>query len=670
MTSYAHPHRLFARPVYGAWTALLAFVGPDRQDRADTAPAPSANWIASLCLSCACALMLIAMGQGAGRRGEDAASGLFWAGVVLLLLPTIGRIAWPAVARGERIFLLLLLTEGLFVYRLLYSPMSFVQFDEMLHWISGYDILHRHKLFLDNSLLPIGPYYPAIEIVTTGLANLAQLTVFPAAMLVIAVLRAAFIAALFLLFETLAKSPRIAAVACIAYMGCDNFVGFDSIFAYETLGIVLCVMAMMAEARLASRNGEDGARSLVLLLMLLAGLAVTHHVSAFVCSFYFIALLVMESLRRDPSGGRRRLGVLAVIAFAAVFFPIAWMVAIGDQLWAYLGPRLHSAVASVAGLLNEHHDAGAVLLDPYQKAAEPRQLFVSADGRVQPIGYRIIGVGSTLLIALGLASGFFRSLAMAESGPAGSGWWSVLRVARRQWRDSRILLLTLAAFGYPLSVVLRLTPAGWEIGNRMGAFIFVAVGLVAAVGFVHFWQLRAAPWRLAATNLAIGIVVLGGITIGSGNQAVQGAYQPGADPGSIEPMAIDAASWAKAWLGEGNRFAADRVNRVLLATYGQQDLISTLRDGVDESRIFVTDWISPDVRYWIRRGRIDYLLADLRITSRPSVLGEYYQADEANRGRPPPPGMLLKFDDAPEIGRIFDDGWIVIFDVRALHAGK
>jgi hypothetical protein len=52
------------------------------------------------------------------------------------------------------------------------------------------------------------------------------------------------------------------------------------------------------------------------------------------------------------------------------------------------------------------------------------------------------------------------------------------------------------------------------------------------------------------------------------------------------------------------------------------------------------------------------------------VLGQYYEADEINRGSPPPPSMLLKFDESPRIGRVFDDGWIVIFDVRALHADK
>jgi hypothetical protein len=669
MISYADPDRQLAKPPYGPWAKLVDFFGPDRQVHPETTPPASADWIASLCVTCALAILLIALGQGAARRGEGMASALFWGGVVLLLLPTASRIAWPTVARGERLFLLLLLVECLFFYRLLYSPTSFVQFDEMLHWISAHDVLYRRKLFLDNALLPISPRYPGIEIVTTALANLAKLSVFPAAVLVIAVLRAVFIAALFLFFETLAKSPRLAAVGCLAYMGCDNYVSFGSIFAYETLGVVLCILPMMVEARAASRSGEGGARTLGLLIALLASLAVTHHVSALVCAFYFAALLAFEALRRDQVGGRRRLGFLVAAALAAILLPLGWMLISGDQLWGYLGPRIHIAANSVAKMLVDNHDAGPAISNSHH-AADPRQLFVSENGLEQPIGYRIIGLAWTVLIALALASGFFRSLAMATPAPARSGWQSVWQVLRLEWRDSRVVLLTLAAFGFPLSVALRLTSAGWEIGNRMGAFVFVGVGLVVAVSIVHFWQSRNVPWRLAASSVAIVIILLGGITIGSGNQALRGPYKPGADAASIEPMGIAAAIWAKNWLGDGNRFATDRVNRLLLATYGQQDLASTLRDRIDESRIFVTKDVSPAVIYWIRHGKIDYLLADLRITTAPSVLGQYYEADEINRGRPPPPSMLLKFDDDPRIGRVFDNGWIVIFDVRALHADE
>lgn len=36
---------------------------------------------------------------------------------------------------------------------------------------------------------------------------------------------------------------------------------------------------------------------------------------------------------------------------------------------------------------------------------------------------------------------------------------------------------------------------------------------------------------------------------------------------------------------------------------------------------------------------------------------------------PYPPDLLRKFDDSDRIGRTFDNGWIVVFNVSALHGG-
>jgi hypothetical protein len=643
------------QPIKGAVWRAFDCIGPELHGRADGInPPASPDWIALLCLNAAVALFLVAIGQGEGMRGAWDASLFFWAGVVLLLLPTATRAAWPGLARGERIFLLLLLGEGLFVYRLLYSPTSFVHFDAMLHWMSAQDILFRHKLFLNNPLLPISPAFPGLEILTTALANLAGFAIFPAAVLVIAALRATFIAALFLFFETLTQSPRAAALACLVYMGCDNFVQFDSLFAYETLGLVFCVLVIMAEAKAARRAEQDDLRVLALILALLAALAITHHVSAFACAGYLIGVLILEVLRRDPAGAPGRFGVLAPLGLAVLAFPALWIMSRGAPLSSYLGPVLDRGIDALMARL----DGGA----------NARKLFVSANGVVQPLGYRVLGILWTLLIAIGLSTGFFRSLALTAATSERPGMVRLAQIARRKWRDSRVVLLTLAAFGFPISVAFRLTGAGWEIGNRMGAFVFIAVGLVVAVAIVHFWQPRKAPWRLAATSLALGIILLGGLAIGSANQAVRGPYTPGADAASIEPMGIAASSWTRQWLGEGNRFASDRVNRLLLATYGQQEIVTTINAHVDESRIFLTRRITPDVLYWIKKGRIDYLLVDLRITTAPALLGRFYEADEPGQGAPPPPSMLLKFDTAPHVARIFDDGWIVIFDVRALHA--
>lgn len=619
-------------------------------------PASSGTWMALLCLNASVSLFLIAAGHGAGRSGEDYASILFWSGVILLLLPTSSRAVWPVVSRGERLFLLLLLTESLFLYKLLYAPTAFVQFDELLHWITADDILYRHQLFLGNPLLPVSPSYPGIEIMTTAFANLAGLTLFSASNWVIAVARAIFVTALFLFFEKIAASPRVAALACLVYMGCSNFAIFDAMFAYESLGIVLGMLTMLVEAEAAKRGPEVSAGALALIAMLLVSLAVTHHLSAFFLAGYLVGLLATEALRRDDSAPMRaRIGVTAGAAALAVTLPVMWMYARGNPVAGYLGPVIQSGVTDLLAKLNGSSSA--------------RQLFVGADGEQQPIGYRIAGIASTLLLGAGLATGFFRSLALSAPFVA-AGWARLVAVAKRKWRDSRIVLLTVAAFGFPISMVFRLTPAGWEIGNRMGSFVFVAVGLVVAVSIVHFWQARIVRWNVIAISLAIGTILLGGITTGSGGRALRGPYRVGADPESIEPMGIEAAVWTRKWLAEGNRFGADRVSRSLLATYGQQNVITTIDDGVDVSRTFLGASLSPDALYPIRRGAIEYLLVDLRVTTGPAVLGEYFEKNEPGRGTPPPADSLLKFDKSDQVGRIFDNGWIVIFDVRRLHASN
>ncbi|TIU68708.1 MAG: hypothetical protein E5W25_12025, partial [Mesorhizobium sp.] len=111
-----------------------------------------------------------------------------------------------------------------------------------MHWIAAEDLLTARRLFLSNPLFPIGPTYPALEILTTAIVDLTGLPLVVAGTLLLAVLKATFIGALFLFLESIAGSPRMSAIACLAYMGCSTFFLFDSSFSYESVGIVLCVL--------------------------------------------------------------------------------------------------------------------------------------------------------------------------------------------------------------------------------------------------------------------------------------------------------------------------------------------------------------------------------------------------------------------------------------------
>ena len=134
-------------------------------------------------------------------------------------------------------------------------------------------------------------------------------------------------------------------------------------------------------------------------------------------------------------------------------------------------------------------------------------------------------------------------------------------------------------------------------------------------------------------------------------------------------MGIDAATWTRDWLGPGNRFTADRINQLLLATYGGQSIITTLGGDLDPSYLFVWPDVSTDTVATLQTDDIDYMLVDLRISEARPLLGTYFGPGEDGviHASPPSPTALLKYDDQPLVGRQFDDGYIVIYDMRALR---
>lgn len=600
------------------------------------------------CLSASIGLFIVVLAQGAGRQGDNnTALYLFWLGMAIMLIPPASRIALPFLARSERLFLIMLLGEYLFLNKLCYSPTRFVDFDEMLHWMTAYDILHRQKLFLDNSLLPVSPFYPALEILTTALANLIGVDVFPAAIIMLVVLRGSFVLALFLFFERLTNSARIAGIATAIYMGSSTFAMFDSCFAYESLAIVLWAIILLSETRVTLHIRS----TLIVPAMMIATLAVTHHMTSGWCALYLSILFAFHAVQRnDNRRSRLAFGLVLAVAVFAISLPLFWMNVPGNTLVSYMGPILEQGLDGLFKKLSGD--------------SQTREMFVTGDGVAQPLGNQLIGFVYTIIIAIGLATGFCRSLTYGLPKTI-AGWSRLLWIARRKWGDSRVVLLTICSFGFPISVAFRLSDTGWEIGNRMNAFVFISVGLVVAIALVHYWQARVTRTTLALASFVVSTILLGGVIVASGPRAIHTTYRVGADADSIDALGIETARWTKEWLGAGNRFAADRVNRTLLATYGDQNIISSMDHGIDESRVFLDEKITPETLWPIRSGRIEYLYVDLRLTLGRAVLGEYYERHETlKNGLPPEPEILLKFDEAEQASRVYDNGYIAIYDVR------
>ena len=169
---------------------------------------------------------------------------------------------------------------------------------------------------------------------------------------------------------------------------------------------------------------------------------------------------------------------------------------------------------------------------------------------------------------------------------------------------------------------------------------------------------------------ALLIIFVGNVIVGAGPTwtRMPGPYLVEADMRSMNVESVLAAQWARATLGPGNRFAADRDNRLTLATYGDQTIITDLNDGIDVSPLFTASTFGAADIALLRRAHIRYVLVDRRLTTGLPHVGVYFEQNEPQsytRTQPLALGPLTKFDAAPLVNCVYDSGDILIYDLGA-----
>src|SRR5204862_1717261 len=118
-------------------------------------------------------------------------------------VPNLVRLLSPTSSRLERICLLCILGMCFYLVQFMISPLYFASFDGSLHWHTADDILRTRHLFSENTMLPVSPYYPGLEIVTNAISTITGLSTFCACVIVISAYILLILLSLFLLFLSL-----------------------------------------------------------------------------------------------------------------------------------------------------------------------------------------------------------------------------------------------------------------------------------------------------------------------------------------------------------------------------------------------------------------------------------------------------------------------------------
>ena len=608
------------------------------------------------CLMAVLGVACVGIANAAARQGSLDTRPLWWVGVLVIFAPAAATLLLAKVSRAEALSVLLVVGIALYVVRLLYAPGMLWGYDELLHYRTVDNILTTRHLFSTNSLLPVSPYYPGMEMITAVIVQLTGLSIVQSGFVLIVVARLLTVTSLFLLFERIATPSRFAALATLLYMACPSFLHFDSMFAYESLALALALACLFVLRASQLEGGEQRYRLNAVGALLLLAVVVTHHVTSFILIATLVAWTLAELTHvfhtaRQQGGAaqtetrthRWRTYLSALpgsgwVPLLGVVAVLVWLTNVAEVTMSYLWPQLMSGFAEVWRII--------------RLEGTGRRLFESTAGHSAPLLERVVGIGSVLIILVLIPLGI-----------------SYLWERRRFSVLARFFAI--CSLAYPATLALRFTRSGWQVGARATAFVYVPLAFTIAAGIVLLTTRQTKHARLYSFALVFiaSILFTGGIIAGTSPTSRQPApYDPGVSGVPYETESLAAADWAAATLGPGYRFAADSAGGALIGSIGRQRLV-TSEDGVSISALFLSPGFNARERAIVKDGDIDYVLVDRRIAGTEPLKGfiyERWERMEWDYGSSVSSETVNKFGLLRDTSKVFDSGSVQIFGLHRL----
>ena len=614
-----------------------------RSDGQHPAGARRVNLAGPSTLAMSVGLLIGAWCVGRSRSGDlgPGTQWLFWIGLLLVFLPPTVLIIMRSTGRTERLVLAVTLPLALQATRVVLYPTMFTFHDEFIHTNTLRSIEDSHHLFGANSLLPVSSRYPGMEIATDAIHALTGLSSHTSAIVVLMLARLVLTLALIGTVRRVTGSLRAACVASVVYACNPQAIFFNAQFSYQSFALPLAIVVVYAFAvRRRRAVGAAWWKTDLLPVAFLAVVVVSHHLTSALLVVAFAAWLTVDVVlarrHRRPRKSRGELVGMVIIGTALV---AGWAALPGNPVFGYLEAIGSSSVSSIRDRLT---------------GKETHQLFTSSGGITSPPWERIALVLSILIVFI----------AVLVAVPLVRRW---IRRGR-----SLLALFGLIALAYPIIPIGHVTPGTGEVTDRASGFLFFGVGVVVALGPAFRSRFAMRAYAVPALSALLAVVFVGGVVLGAGATVAQlpGPFLVSADARSIDAANLAAAHWERTHLPKDSRVYADRDAGLLAAAIGGLHTVTHVGDDVDASRILLAPTFTAADRELIRKADIDYVIVDLRDSTNLPNEQVYVESGEyggENRTRPVSAQALGKLGGVPGVSRIYSDGPLVIYDVRALN---
>ena len=577
------------------------------------APAAGKPWFVIVGLWSVAGVVLLTLSFALARDNVDLSLAriLLWGALAMIVGPALTRMLAPAAGRSERILLVGLTALLLYWVKLLHEPAALFFADEFAHLANTQRLADSGRLYTENLLLPGSGDFPGLALVTAALSELSGLGLFASALVVAGIAKVLLCVALFLVFERLSGSDRIAAVAALLYCAHAGFLFVTAQFSYEALSLPLLAVALLCVVQRSGAGDAERVAWTVLGCVVAVAVAMTHELTAYVLIALLWAQVGVTALRRRPD-----VTPPIAIAVTATVAGLAWAIVVA-------GDRASPLDAHVIGA--PFFDGG--------------RLFAAG----QPFDDVALALASLVLVALAVVAG-------------------VVVARERSWRDPLAVILAVAAVAAVAAYPLRALPAAWDIVNRPSDLVFVGVALLAGVAAVSFVD-GGRRGRIPAVAIAGVVAIAGGAVLGwPATARLPRPFTAEIGGGSVQAQGPRMAQWARAGLARDSVIVADPVNGRLLS---RERFRNVLVSGSAVAELLTGDVI-PRPQWELLRSRgVDVVVLDRRLTSFDTAIGYFYprphEADD-------PPmanwrAVRRKYARLPGSARIFDGGDIVVFDI-------
>jgi hypothetical protein len=566
---------------------------------------------------------------------------IYWAGLLLIVLPIFYRLCSPQPSSGERLTLVCLLGMALYGVKLARDSLVYSFPDELAHAFNADRIADTHRLFSENALQPVTPDYPGLEGATSALMTLTGMTSFGAGIVVVGAARLILMIGLFLLFRRISGSARLAGLAAAIYAGNANFLLWGAQFSYQSLALPLLILVIVAIAERDAAPRSWASRWAIPIVLGTVAIVATHHVTSYLLLATILALMLARRIAgRDAS--RPELWPFAAVAAG---MSAIWVAFVAPGTAGYLWGPLSEALASIGKTLT-----GQISL---------RELFAPDTGA------RSAGIGSAPAAAKAIS--FTAVLVLLVALPFG------LRQAWRRYRRQPFaLLLCAAGVGFFAALSLRFISDAWETGNRASEFLFVGLAFVTALLALRVLspsvgrRLRLARWQArAVVTAALGLILVGGAISGwPWDSHLPKPIRADFDGRSIDSEPLGMARWVAEHLPEG-RFAASVADARFLLTPGGVAALGGKSPDVED--LLIEDVLAAWQLPLLRKERLRYVVVDRRLRSIDVVRGYAFgvQPPGGPIDRVYPRAVLTKWEQLPRAARVFHSGQIAIFDLEA-----